>query len=44
MKIMLTKKIRIKSNVNYNSNILKIFEYVKELFNDDEEKLYTIFA
>ena len=36
------KAIWIESNVNYISNILKIFDYCKELFNNDENKLLSI--
>ena len=41
LKIILLKIIWIESNVNYISNILKIFDLAKELFNDDEEKLFS---
>jgi len=42
IKIILAKIMWIESNVNFISNILKIFEYSKEFFNDNEEELYNI--
>ena len=43
IKIMLIKIMYIESNINYISNILKVFEYGKELFHDDGERLYNLF-
>ncbi len=42
IKVMLIKIIWIESNINYISNILKIFELAIKLFNDDGIKLYNI--
>jgi len=39
LKIILVKIMWIESNVNYISNILKIFELANQLFNSDENKL-----
>ena len=39
IKIMLIKIMWIESNVNYISDIIKIFEIVKDLFNGDGKKL-----
>jgi len=38
--ILFKKIIWIESNVNYILNILKIFEFALEIFNNDEKKLY----
>ena len=42
IKLMLIKIMWIESNVNYISNILKIFDFAKELFNDDGKILYNM--
>lgn len=39
IKIILIKIMWIESNVNYISDIIKIFEIVKDLFNGDGKKL-----
>ena len=41
LKIIIQKIMWIESNVNYISNILKIFELAKELFKDDEKQLFS---
>ena len=41
IKIIIIKIMWIESNINYISNILKVFELAKGFFNDDGNKLYN---
>ena len=41
IKILIIKIMWIESNINYISNILNIFDLAKQLFNNDENKLYN---